>query len=392
MSHPHSQLAETAAAPSPISGDARHRATRKIAIIGAATNFILTVAQMIGGFWSGSQALVADAFHTLSDLVSDGVVLIASKEAHKAADDEHPYGHGRIETIATVLLGLILSGVAVGIFLNAWQRLFSGAPITPPQPIALFFAALAIVCKEMLYHYTMHTAKQVRSSLLEASAWHHRSDAFSSVIVLVGIAGAQFGLPWLDSAAAILVAIMILFMAGQMILNSTMELVDTGVEPEQLDAIRSYVTHIEGVQDLHMLRTRKMGSQVFADAHIQVDNFISVSEGHHIAESVIYGLKKQFPDLADVTVHIDPEDDETAHPSSRLPLRNLWMKDLQADARTHALWNSIETIQAHYVEDKIYLDIFLRQAVESAQLEVFLAACASLSYLGRIRFYQQIAS
>lgn len=389
MAHSHSPPTETSNAPLSISE--RHRATRTIAIIGAITNLLLTIAQMIGGFLSGSQALIADAFHTLSDLFSDGVVLIAAKEAHKAADAEHPYGHGRIETLATVLLGLILAGVAVGIFLTAWQRLFSGAPITPPHPLALFFAGLAILSKETLYHYTMRTAKRVRSSLLEASAWHHRSDAISSIIVLVGIAGAQFGYPWLDSVAAIVVAVMILFMAGRMILNSTMELVDTGIEPEQLDAIRHYVHQIDGVKDLHMLRTRKVSSQVFADAHIQVDNFISVSEGHHIAESVIYGLKKKFPEFADVTVHIDPEDDELSHPSSRLPLRSHWMKALRANPQTDVLWASIESIQAHYVEDKIYLDIFLRQAVESAQLEAFLAACAQLSYLGRIRFYQQIA-
>ena len=254
----------------------KKRATQRVTLVGAVVNTFLASAQLAGGFFTGSQALIADGFHTLSDLASDFVVLFAAQHAHKEADDNHPYGHGRIETVATVVLGLILAGVAVGIFMEAWERLFSDEPFHSIPPIALAFAGLAIVSKEALFHYTMRTAKQIRSKLLEANAWHHRSDVVSSVIVLLGILGSQLGYSWLDGLAAIVIAVMILFMAGRMILDSTLELVDTGMDVARADEVSQFIAGLSGVENVHMLRTRSMGGEVFADAHIQVQSYISV--------------------------------------------------------------------------------------------------------------------
>ena len=261
----HSHLQETA-----LTGS-RQDITRRVALVGMSINIFLTIAQVIGGILTHSQALIADAMHTLSDLAGDIVVLFASHHAGKDADEKHPYGHGRIETLATVVLGLLLGAVAVIIFLRAWDRLAGHTPLVVPDPWAMGFAALAIIGKEGLYHYTVHVAKRINSPMLKASAWHHRSDAISSVLVLLAIGGAQLGFPWLDSVAAILVAIMIFYMAIQLILESTSELVDTGLETTEVQEIRDFINGVNGVENVHLLRTRRMGGHVLADVHIQVD-------------------------------------------------------------------------------------------------------------------------
>jgi len=385
MSHTHSH------AQPPDTNKARKQATQRVTLVGGIVNLLLSAAQIVGGFISGSQALIADGFHTLSDLLSDVVVIVAAQHAHKDADDNHPYGHGRIETVATVMLGLMLAGVAVGIFLQAWDRLFADEPFTAPQMIGLAFAALAILAKEGLYHYTLRTARRFQSKLLEANAWHHRSDAISSIVVFVGITGAQLGWPWLDSIAAMVVACLILYMAGRMILDSTLELVDTGVEPERAAEITQFIADLDGVQSVHMLRTRHMGSDVFADAHIEVASGISVSEGHRIAEYVMQRLRQAFPDIADVTVHIDPEDDEVVKPSADLPIRSELLAQLHAQATTEAFWDSIQKILIHYIDGQIQLEIFLDETASAAAAKDFEHACQQLSVISGLRFYQLYA-
>ncbi len=165
----------------------RYEATRKVTLVGVAVNICLSLVQLVGGFFASSQALIADGVHTLSDLASDFVVLFAAKMANQDADEDHPYGHGRFETLATVILGLALAGVAVGIMFNAASRLLNPEHLTQPTSIALIFAALAIVAKEGLYHYTMRIANRFNSKMLEANAWHHRSDAYSSIPVAVSV-------------------------------------------------------------------------------------------------------------------------------------------------------------------------------------------------------------
>lgn len=318
MSHHHHHHMPSKGQDSP----SRYKETVKVTIIGAIVNVLLALAQLAGGFFSQSQALIADGIHTLSDLASDFVVLFAAKLASKDADEDHPYGHGRIETVATIILGLSLSSIGVGIALDSFGRLTHPELLLNPSIWGLLFAGLAIVSKETLFHYTMRTAKRINSPMLKANAWHHRSDAISSVVVLVGIAGAVFlHIQWLDAAAAVIVSGMIFLMGLQMIKSSIMELVDTALDPERVNEIQGFIAQIDGVRNVHMLRTRKMGGNVLADVHVQVDSHISVSEGHHIAERVMHDLDDKFSDLNDITVHIDPEDDETSSPSSHLPSR-----------------------------------------------------------------------
>lgn len=374
----------------PATGESRKDVTTRVALVGMGVNIFLTIAQIIGGIFTHSQALVADAMHTLSDLVGDIVVLFAAHHAGKAADDNHPYGHGRIETLATVILGLLLSGVAVVILMQAWDRLAGNAPLVTPNPWAMFFAFLAIVGKEGLYHYTVHVAKRISSPMLKASAWHHRSDAISSVLVLLAIGGAQLGFPWLDSVAAIIVAAMIFYMAIQLILESTSELVDTGLEPQEVQDIRAFICAINGVENVHLLRTRRMGGRVLADVHLQVDGRISVSEGHHIGETVMYRLRKQFPSISDVVIHIDPEDDETAHPCKNLPARAELLATLQAMPATAPLWDTVDDLTLHYNNGKLQLELVLKEIPSADAVHAFRQACATLPSVERVNFFTKI--
>jgi len=368
----------------------RKAVTQRVAFVGMSVNIFLVIVQIIGGILTHSQALIADAMHTLSDLVGDVVVLFAAHHASKAADANHPYGHGRIETLATVILGLLLGGVAAAIFLQAWDRLSGDEPLITPEPWAMAIAALAIIGKEGLYHYTVHVAKRISSPMLKASAWHHRSDAISSVLVLLAIGGAQLGFPWLDSVAAILVAAMIFYMAIQLILESTSELVDTGLDAPEVQEMRDFICAIDGVESVHLLRTRRMGGRVLADAHLQVDGRISVSEGHHISDTVMYRLRRQFPAISDVIIHIDPEDDETVHPSKNLPSRVELLAALHAQPETAALWNSIDDLTLHYQGGKLQLDVILLTMPPATALSGFKNACSGIPAIECVNFFTKI--
>ena len=371
--------------------ETRYQETRNVTLVGLFVNVFLSLAQLIGGFFTHSQALIADGIHTLSDLASDVVVLIAAKMASKDADDDHPYGHGRFETVATVILGLALAGVAVGIGMSAIGRIMNPERLTQPEPLALLFAALAIISKEGLYHYTMGVAKRINSKMLQANAWHHRSDAISSILVALGVAGSIFlEIPWLDSAAAILVAGMIFYMGARLILDSAMELVDTALDPEKTKEIKQFIAGIEGVEHMHQLRTRKMGNTVLADVHLQVNSYLSVSEGHFIAENVIHKLRKEFPEMHDITVHIDPEDDETVSPSSHLLSRNQVMAEIYPHIQNAGLDQNIRNIVLHYIDGKIEIEIFISEKQEESILENLRNACKTCVGVRSVIIHQQL--
>ncbi len=369
----------------------RYEATHKVTLTGIIVNILLSAVQLIGGFFAHSQALIADGLHTLSDLASDFVVLYAAKLASKDADEDHPYGHERIETVATVILGLALAGVAVGIGLSALDRLMHPENLLQPSALAILFALVAIIAKEGLYQYTSYIANQVDSNLLRANALHHRSDAISSLLVMLGVAGSVFlQIPWLDAVAAILVAIMIFYMGARLILDSTMELVDTAVELDKVSKVKEFISHLEGVDSLHLLRTRKMGSKVLADVHIQVNSYLTVSEGHYIAESVINKTRKAFPEMTDITVHIDPENDEIASSSANLPSRNELMKQLYPSIQESGLADNIRNIVLHYLDGKIDIEIYLDGNLADKKATNLVECCESLKSVRKITLYQTV--
>jgi len=358
---------------------ARYQATKKVTLIGVVVNILLSITQLIGGFFANSQALIADGIHTLSDLISDFVVIMAAKIANQDPDESHPYGHGRFETLATVILGLALAAVAVGIVFNAISRLLNPETLDQAEPIALIFAAVAIIAKEGLYQYTVRVANRFKSKLLEANAWHHRSDAISSLLVAIGVGGSViFDKPWLDAVAAILVAVMIFYMGFKLILDSTMELVDSAWDTEKIEEMKQFIGDIEGVDHMHMLRTRKMGNDVLADVHLQVNSYLSVSEGHYIAENTMAKLRNKFPELSDITVHIDPEDDETASLSKTLPSRQEIMTKLYPLFQRHSVNEDIHSINLHYVKGKIETELVLNNSIDINILRALKSDCEEI--------------
>lgn len=341
----------------------RYAASRRVTRISILVNVCLSAAQVTMGIVGRSQALLADGVHTLSDIVTDMMVLLALKQGNKGADDEHPYGHGRIETAVTVLLGMALIGVAVGIALNAGLRLATSTRTLGPSPFTLAVALVTIASKEGLFRYTLHIAKRVRSNLLRANAWHHRSDAISSVIVLLGIGGTLAGVPHLDAIAAVGVAMMIAKIGWELGWNAVKELVDTALDAEEVDRIKQIILSVDGVHSLHFLRTRRTGGQALVDVHILVDGTISVSEGHQISEGVSQRLIAEMDSVTDVLVHIDPEDDENTTPNAGLPLRQQLMDSLRARFAHIPAARRIENITLHYLEGKIDVELVLPLAV-----------------------------
>ena len=364
----------------------RYRVTQKVTLVGSIVNMILALAQIVGGLIAQSQALIADGFHTLSDLVTDFVVLIAAKMASKDPDDDHPYGHERIETIATVVLGLALSGVAVGIALSAIQRLLNPESLMQPSQLAILLALFGILCKEGLYHYTLRAGEKVNSRLLKANALHHRSDAVSSVIVAIGVtASVVFSIPWLDALAAIAVAALIFYMGAKLILDSAMELVDTAWDSDKVEAMQNTIAGITGVQSVHMLRTRKMSNNVLVDVHIQVAPHISVSEGHHIAEQVMTEIHQEYDEVSDIVVHIDPEDDETAAPSKDLADRTSILAQITTAFVSADLTFLPSDVTLHYLDGKIEIEINLDQKPSSEQLSTITKSCDKITDVRSIR-------
>ena len=369
----------------------RYQATRNVTLVGLIVNLLLSFAQFLGGFLSHSHALIADGVHTLSDLISDFVVLIAAKIANQDPDDDHPYGHGRFETLATVILGLALAGVAIGIIINAISRLLNPETLSQPTPIALLFVALAIIAKEALFQYTLIVAKRINSKMLKANAWHHRSDAISSLLVAIGVAGSIFlEIPWLDVAAAIIVSAMIFYMGLKLILDSTMELVDTAWDAEKTAEMKDFIGNIEGVDHMHLLRTRKMGNAVLADVHIQVNPYLSVSEGHYIAEKVMQQLKLEFKELTDITVHIDPEDDEIAALSNKLPSRQEIIAQIYPYILEAKLQESVKNITLHYINGYIEVEILLNQSHSETTLFTLKEQCENIKEIKSLSILNSI--
>ena len=301
--------------------DNRYWLAKKVTLIGALVNALLCFFKVITGFIFHSHALVADGIHSLADVLTDAMVLVGSKYSSQDADDSHPYGHQRIETATTLFLSLILILAGFGI---AWDALVEVIHKTHdiPKILALPVAIISILANEILFQYTHHIGKKINSKLIIANAWHRRSDAASSFVVLIGILGSYFSYSGLDAIAAIIVSILVIKMGWDYGWNSVKELVDTAIASEMVQQIEAIIHQTDGVIKIHQLRSRSMAGDIFIDVHIQVSPWITVSEGHFIAQHVHQALLNRFKEIKDVTVHIDPEDDETTNPSLHLPNRS----------------------------------------------------------------------
>ncbi len=279
---------------------------RRITWIGLVCNLILAVAKAIGGTLSGSAALVADAGHSFSDLLSDGVTLWAIRMSRIPRDENHPYGHGRFETLGSLMVALLLLLTGIGAGLHAYENL--SAPHVPGT-LALWLAAFSIAVKEALFWGTWVVGKRQNSRVLIANAWHHRSDALSSVAAFAGIGGALLGYPFLDSVAGFLVSGLIVMVAWEIGRDSVRELTDEALEGEVTERIHQLIEQVEGVCSFHQVRVRRMGSSLLVDMHVEVGRLMTVSAAHQVAERVRWVILEDISEVNEVLVHVDAEDD-----------------------------------------------------------------------------------
>ena len=354
----------------------RFAAAQKCTWVSVAINLLLTVLQLVVGYFGRSQALVADGLHSLSDLLSDFLVLIANRQGSRHADADHPYGHARFETAATLLLGAALAVLGVSLLVTAGMRLQHPEELQQVHPATLWVALLTLFAKEGLFRYLMAVAKRVRSQLLAANAWHSRSDAASSLVVLAGIGGNLLGYTFLDLMAAAVVGMMIARMGIKLAWEALAELTDTGLSADEVEAIRQTLLNTSGVRGLHELRTRKMADNALVDGHVLVDPRISVSEGHYIAESARQAVLKQHH-VMDVMVHIDPEDDMQAKPNAHLPDRNSLLARLAERLGDSSL--AANRVVLHYLDGQVDAELYLPANQQDAvYAEALQARCDEL--------------
>ena len=273
--------------------------------VSVGVNIVLSAAQISAGILTKSQALIADGIHSLSDLVSDFVVLFAGHHSKKDADEDHPYGHQRFETAASLALGVILLAVGGGMLWSAAGKLQSPESIPQVHASALWVVGIALVAKETLFRYMLAVAKRVKSSMLVANAWHARSDAASSLVVGIGIIGNLAGYPILDPIAALIVGFMVARMGWEFGWDAMHDLMDRAVDEQEVEAIRRTLMETPGVSDVHDVRTRKMGDMIVVDAHIEVDASITVEAGHDIAVEARQRVLKRHRVL-NLMTHVDP--------------------------------------------------------------------------------------
>ena len=371
----------------------RSKESQKVTIFGASIDLFLSIIKIVLGYIGQSSALIADGIHSFSDLLTDWVTWYASKLSGDAPDDDHPYGHERFETVATLGISIFLAIVGTIIIFDGFER-FSNPNELQYGNWLIAAAALSILSKEGLYWYTLKVSKNIKSDLLRANAWHHRTDALSSIVVVIGIIGAVNGYSFLDSVAAMIVGVLIIYIGWQLGFEATKELVDTSIDQEDIKALRLALSEIKGVKSVHTLRTRKVGHKKSADVHVQVNPFLSVSEGHIISVSVERVAKECIEELDDVTVHIDPENDEEKEdaPYKDLPERAQALKIISQSLKLENLNFEIEKTQLHYLDGEILVDFYLsidylkNKTTEQIQSE-FSSALEKLPGFGQVKVY-----
>jgi cation diffusion facilitator family transporter len=327
----------------------------------------------------GSSVLVADAVHSLSDLATDVVALLSLRVAAKPPDEDHPYGHGRFETLGTAVLGVILLSAAVGITWEASSRF--GQEVVPAG-ITLWAAGLSIAVKEALFQITIRVGRRYQSPLVVANAWHQRSDALSSIAALAGIAGARMGFPILDPAAAVVVAALIAKMAVSLLAGAIREVTDTALQREMLRDLGAGIRRLPGVVNLHELRARRMGPRTLVDLHVQVDPSTTVSDGHQVAERVRQFVFREHGGVSEVLVHIDPEPDQNLAPGDQLSRPR---GEIESEVRRIAQGvegvRAVTHVMAHFLERRVVLQVEIEVDPE---LRVHQAAAVARSLRRRL--------
>ncbi len=297
--------------------DTRAQVIRKVTWVGLFVNLFLASIKFIAGILGKSQALVADAIHSLTDLTTDAAVIAGSHYWDRPPDDTHPYGHKRLETLVTVFIGIMLAAAGIGIGWKAISTLHQKS-VTPPGWIALLAVLISIICKEIIYRWTAQVGKRLKSAALAANAWHHRTDALSSLPVLIAVGGAKIFPSWsfLDRVGAVVVSIFIIHASIKIVWPALGELIDAGAPAEIRKKISKVAYKNNDVLQVHDIRTRYISTSIQVDLHIVVEGSLTVRQGHDIADDVRNRIIANIPEILDVIVHVDP-------PEKALPAKEL---------------------------------------------------------------------
>jgi len=351
----------------------------KVTLLGLAANLILALAKGFIGIIANSSALIADAGHSVSDLLSDGITLWAVRMSGIPKDKNHPYGHGKFETVGTFIISLLLVFTGIGVAGHVFNRMDA---TVVPGTIALWMAGIAIIVKEALFHVTRMVGRRTGSRVLMANAWHHRSDAISSVAALLGIAGAQLGIPLMDPIAGMLVAGLIIKTGIDIGYESIRELTDETVEEDVISELGKIMSGIEGVDHYHEMRARRMGPHLLVDLHIQVDSMMSISAAHQVAERVRLEILEKLPAVNEVLVHVDAEDDHVGDEGSEL------LQDIVLMRPQGEIENDVKKVLAEIPEIQGITHIYCHYLNQKLTVQVNILLDAEM----RIRDAQKIAS
>jgi cation diffusion facilitator family transporter len=282
----------------------------RLSRVGIFGNILLAAFKLFAGIFGKSGAMVSDAVHSLSDVFATLIAWIGVRLSRRAEDAEHPYGHERLECVASLLLGLILAGTGIGIGWSGIHKLSGeGGSIEIPTLLPLIAAVISIVVKEGMYQYTMHYAKALDSAAFKADAWHHRSDAISSVGSFIGIGLAKLGLPFMDPVASIIICLLILKVAFDISRDAVYKMLDTSCDNAFEQRLRTFIGSQDGVGRIDLLRTRQFGNRIYVDLEIAVKPDISLRDAHGIAERVHSAVEQEFPNVKHVMIHVNPEED-----------------------------------------------------------------------------------
>ena len=358
---------------------------KRVTLVSLSLNLSLSILKMTTGMLFYSSGLFVDGVHSLSDALTDLFVLFISKFSSEAPDAEHPYGHGRFETLGTTVLGCLLISVGIIIGYESSFNLMHGVRASIPNIYSFIVILISILSNEWLFRYTLKAGKKVNSKLLIANAWHSRSDSLSSIAVLIGLVFTQLGFLWMDSVIAIVVGVMICKVGWSFLWDSINELVDTSLDKDIVSSIGDAILNVDGVISFHDLRSRKMGSKAILDINLQVDKNISVSEGHEISTFVSEKLKDEYSFIADVITHTDIEDDrgegyEFFHKKRTiLPLRS------EVERKLKELNISWIRLTLHYGEDSISVDLIMNSE-DKDKKEIFRKKMSSISYIEDVNF------
>ena len=379
-----------------MSPDSPQKQATKVTLVGMVLDVALGVTKIIGGSVTQSFALVTDGIHSLTDAVTDIFVLIVARVAHSAPDENHPYGHGRFETLGTIAMGVVFFATAAVLLYDSYNRLSTIESLPIPAPAGLAIAVISIASKEWIFHYTMRVAQRINSNLLKANAWHSRSDAISSVAVLIGLLAAQQGYVWMDTVAGVFVSLIIAKVGWELCSDALKELVDTAVPDARREQIERTILGVEGIHEIASLRSRSSGGKIILELRLIVSPRISVSEGHQLGETVSRTLTGNFSDIGDVTVHIDPEQHQHLEDSedarSALPQREEVIAAIKSAWHELISDQHIESIVLHYFERGVEVELTLTEDSKAAADTLGLErALQNLDYIVRLRIYSKLS-